>query len=318
MPRLVFSLILFSFLVAVLAADDTPADEPPPKFVIGGFIPSKTLSTVALLMYGASALINWIQFFLIGRGSFMLTLTIGMTAMAAGFAMRIIHAQTLDNTKVFIIMELLILLSPCAFLMVDYILLARLTATFDEQVTDRCLLVRQTRIVKFFVWSDIITFLLQGSGSSPNIGPKLAVSFTSRLMADFDFLSFCFFTIVLVTFGRRLSRHFPDIWAPPNTRPWSIFSRAPIDNWRVLYYVMCATCVGIIIRSIFRIAEYLGGVTGYIWLHESLFYLFDALSLWISMSLFIFVWPVRCLNPHVHQGLPMTSHAPHGGVRAAM
>jgi hypothetical protein len=27
-------------------------------------------------------------------------------AMAAGFAMRIIHAQTLDNTKVFIIMEL--------------------------------------------------------------------------------------------------------------------------------------------------------------------------------------------------------------------
>jgi hypothetical protein len=46
----------------------------------------------------------------------------------------------------------------------DYILLARLATTFDEQVTQRCLLVRHTRIVKFFVWSDAITFFLQASG----------------------------------------------------------------------------------------------------------------------------------------------------------
>lgn len=41
-------------------------------------------------------------------------------------------------------------------------LLARLSATFDREVSDRCLLIRSSRIVKIFVWSDFCTFGLQG------------------------------------------------------------------------------------------------------------------------------------------------------------
>ncbi|KAJ7289714.1 RTA1 like protein-domain-containing protein [Mycena rebaudengoi] len=314
MSRLLCSLTLFSFLLAVLAAGDTPTDgEPvPAKFAIGGFVPSKSLSTVALFMYGASALINWIQFFLIGRKPFMLTLTIGMTTMTAGFVVRLIDAETLDDKGIYIIMQLLILLSPCAFLATDYVLLARLAATFDEQVTKRCLLVRQTRIVKFFVWSDVITFLLQAAGGSLTIGKNKKMADLGNTLAIIglvlQLLSFCFFIVVLVIFGWRLSRNFPNIWAPQKPRPWSIFSAAPIDDWRVLFYAICATCIGIVIRSIFRIAEYVGGHDGYISTHESLFYLLDALPLWICMGLFIFVWPVRCLNGHPGQTeLPLTS-----------
>jgi hypothetical protein len=114
------------------------------------------------------------------------------------------------------------------------------------------------------------------------------------------------------------SRHFPAVWKQQEFRFFSIFSR-PIEDWRVLFYVICATCVAIIIRSIFRIAEYGGGyascpiysmnrhtdhwvhnnrATGYIAQHEVYFYLFDALLLYIAMGLFIVVWPVRCLNAH--------------------
>ncbi|KAJ7248819.1 RTA1 like protein-domain-containing protein [Mycena rebaudengoi] len=283
MPRLFFSLALLSYLVTVLAAGGdglTDGEPAPAKFPIGGFVPSKSLSTVALVMYGASALINWIQFFVIGRKSFMLTLIIGMTTMTAGFV-------------------------PCAFLATDYILLARLAATFGEQVTKRCLLVRQTRIVKFFVWSDVVTFLPQAAGGAISIGKN---GKTADLGNTLALVSFCFFTVVLIVFGRRLSQDFPDIWAPQKPRPWSFFSPAPIDNWRVLFYAICGTCVGITIRSIFRIAEYVGGHDGYIRGHESLFYLFDALPLWICMGLFIFVWPVRCLSAHPWLSeLPMTS-----------
>ena len=43
-------------------------------------------------------------------------------------------------------------------------LLVRLARTLDEKARRRCLPLRPTRIVKLFVGSDIITFLLQGCG----------------------------------------------------------------------------------------------------------------------------------------------------------
>ena len=63
-----------------------------------------------------------------------------------------------------ILLRLTIITQPCFFLATDYMILSHLTRTFDEEVVDRCLVVRQSRIVKIFVWSDVTTFLLQGSG----------------------------------------------------------------------------------------------------------------------------------------------------------
>ncbi|KAJ7259718.1 RTA1 like protein-domain-containing protein, partial [Mycena rebaudengoi] len=262
-----------------------------------GFVPSKSLSAVALVLYSTNALINWIQIFLIGRRPFMLTLTIGMTTMAVGFAVRIIHAGTLHNLGIYILIRWCGL-SPLTYSSTNYILLARLATTFDEQVTQRCLLVRHTRIVKFFVWSDAITFFLQASGGglTATKNQKTADLGNTMIGLSVQLASFLFFTVVLIVFG----------WRP---RPWLIFSRAPIDDWRMLFYVICATCVGIIMRSIFRIAEYAGGYSGYIAEHESFFYVFDVLPLWICMGLYIFVWPVRCLNRHSRQmELPLTPH----------
>jgi hypothetical protein len=42
-------------------------------------------------------------------------------------------------------------------------------------------------------------------------------------------------------------------------KPLKIFSREPIYDWRILVGILCATCVGILMRSLFRIAEYAGG-----------------------------------------------------------
>jgi hypothetical protein len=45
-------------------------------------------------------------------------------------------------------------------------LLARLIETFDKDVSDRCLVIRSSRIVKLFIWSDFITLSLQSTGAS--------------------------------------------------------------------------------------------------------------------------------------------------------
>lgn len=43
-------------------------------------------------------------------------------------------------------------------------LLSDLAKSFDDDVANRCLLIRHSRITKIFVWSDVFTFLLQSGG----------------------------------------------------------------------------------------------------------------------------------------------------------
>lgn len=67
-------------------------------------------------------------------------------------------------------------------------LLSHLARCFDEEVANRCLLIRHSRITKFFVWSDVFTFFLQSSGGGltamknsnlANLGTKVRIGLWS-------------------------------------------------------------------------------------------------------------------------------------------
>ena len=92
-----------------------------------------------------------------------------------------------------------ILLSPCLFLATNYMILSHLARIFPQEVVERSLIVRQSRIVKIFVWSDVTTFLLQSSGGGltamknvnlANIGNKVCrVVLSSIALVDARFRS---------------------------------------------------------------------------------------------------------------------------------
>ncbi|KAJ7212163.1 RTA1 like protein-domain-containing protein [Mycena pura] len=296
----------FAIVFAAGAGNSTSDGTDLSDRIIGGFIPKKTPAFIAIILYGASAIVHWTQFFLVTpRRPFILTLTLGMTAMATGFILRVIFSDDPTSLGKYIAMDL-----PCLFLATDYMTFSRLVATFDTEVSDRCLLIRTSRIVKIFVWSDVSTFLLQSTGgaltsshnvSSANLGNKIAM-----IGLILQAASFLLFTVILVVFRFRVLNHFPKVWRPNNTlghRPFKLFSTEPIDDRRIVFYVTGATCVGILVRSVFRVAEFAGGYTGTIATHEGYFYLFDALPLWISMTLYCFVWPIRALNTHSEQSI---------------
>lgn len=52
----------------------------------------------------------------------------------------------------------------------------------------------------------------------------------------------------------------------------------PVAEWRILYFTVCLTCIGFLMRSGFRIAEFKDGYSGYLYTHEGYFYGFDAVS----------------------------------------
>ncbi|KAJ7614828.1 RTA1 like protein-domain-containing protein [Roridomyces roridus] len=297
---------IFFFLSLLIAS--TRADDNTDSKSIAGYIPSNTLTGIALAAYSLSAIILWIHWFKYGRQRYMLTLTLGMTSMAIGFVLRIaVHAQP-NSLGVFTIMDLFILLSPCAFVAVDYVLLAELASSFDDEVVEKTMFIRPSRIVRIFVWSDVATFLLQGGGggltasnnpSTANIGKTVVIIGLVLQLASFGL-----FALTLVRFALRIRSQFPELWNTTSTSK-SFVGGA---DWRVLFYTICVTCIGITIRFGFRIVEFAGGFHGPVFSHEAYFYSLDSLPLWIVMSLFCVIWPPRFIHPRVRDkaAIPMT------------
>ncbi|CAK5277262.1 unnamed protein product [Mycena citricolor] len=294
-------LTLASSVLAAGISSDTP---------IGGWVPSKSLSIAGALLYALSAIVLWTQYFLVRpRHRFMLTLTIGMSVMTVGFLIRHTYASPPYTLGKYIAWNMFILLSPCLFLGTDYMLLSTLAATFSPDVVSRCLGMPATRVIKIFVWSDVMTFLLQngGGGLTASRNPSLGKLGTNIALVGLilQAISFVLFTFLLLTFAYRVSKYYPHIWRPENVEPFKIFSTRPAGDWRILVYIMSFTCVGILTRSVFRIIDYASGYNGYVATHEAFFYLLDAFALWVTMSLYCIAWPTRFLHAHGPRDVPL-------------
>jgi hypothetical protein len=105
------------------------------------------------------------QTFLIFKygAKWMSAMTIGLYCFAIGIGCRFgLHYQP-QSKGIYIVEYLFVVLSPCAFIAADYVLLGRLAAYLES---GHHLLIRPRRIVLFFVMSDVTTFLIQAGGGS--------------------------------------------------------------------------------------------------------------------------------------------------------
>ncbi|KAF5384013.1 hypothetical protein D9757_006917 [Collybiopsis confluens] len=269
---------------------------------LGGFIMKVWPAVLAAVLYAISGGLHWTHLFRVGR-RLLLTLTIGMTCMTLGLLLKIAMSQSPHSLGLYILQQLFTLLSPCAFLATDYMLLSRLANSLGRDIADDCLLIPSRRITKLFVWSDVITFWIQAAGGGLSVQQSLSKMGTDIAMAGLilQLISFGLFALLLIVFGFRIRSRYPRAW---NVRgkSESLFSvmgplrTSTIYNWKLLYYTMCLTCIGILIRSSFRIAEFAGGYNGFLSTHEGYFYLLDALPLWVAMTLYVFLWPARFNN----------------------
>ncbi|KAJ6461190.1 RTA1 like protein-domain-containing protein [Mycena vitilis] len=269
------------------------------------FVPAVTPALVGLVLYALSGVVHWIQFFRMGK-PFMLALAIGMITMAVGFAVRILVHSSSTSLGLNIATTLLILLSPCLYLALDYMILGRLAVLFGPEVSKKAMLIAPTRIATIFVWSDVGTFLIQAVGGAMSTSSNInTIDLGNTIVIvglGIQLASFGLFTTLVIFFGLRVRKHFPHVWHATGSKAFAPFSSAPVADWHLLYYTLCLSCVSILIRSIFRMAEFIQGHKGYISTHEAFFYCFDALPLWIAMTLYCAVWPPRFLHPRKPTG----------------
>lgn len=199
----------------------------------------------------------------------------------------------------YIMQTLCLLLAPALLAASIYMLLGRIILVLHAESHS---ILKKKWLTKIFVTGDVMSFLLQGTGmcsgdnrnmkqNSLTIYPGGGIQSSGSLdgmktgeriiiMGLFvQIIFFGFFIIVAGLFDRKL-RKYPIPRAFDREIPWR-------KHLNILY----ATSLLILVRSLFRLVEYIQGNKGYLLRHEVYLYVFDSLLIFIAMVIFNIVHP---------------------------
>ncbi|KAH9977784.1 RTA1-like protein [Lactifluus volemus] len=267
-----------------------PKDDPNDSL---GYIASNTLTAIAFSSTLTVALVQTFSLLKWG-GWWMACMTIGAYTFALGIAFRFAMHIKPDSQGIYIVEYLFVILSPCAFIASDYILLGRLARYLES---GKHLLISPNRITITFVISDVTTFLIQVLGGAISVGAKTIKGETmgSRIFLGAlitQLISFLIFTAIFLRFMHHMRKFERDAWTHRENK-WH-------NDWRVLAGALGVSCIGIIIRSFYRVVELSQGFRGPIAQNEALFYGLDTLPLFIAISVYVPFWPGRFIPERSH------------------
>lgn len=252
------------------------------------YIASNALTATAMALVLAIALPHtWFTWRVGGR--FMLAMVIAEYTYALGIASRFgLHLHP-DSNGIYIVQYLFVTLSPCGFIAAEYVLLGRMAKWLGG---DRHLLIRPQRITLAFVLSDVTTFLIQAAGGSVSASahkdPQMARTGSRIFLVGLilQLISFACFMAVYFRFTWRMWKLEPEICKRDAHLPW-------YNDWRALCAAMWISCIGVLVRCVFRTVELSEGFQGHLTTTESYFYALDVLPLLIALVIYIPFWPGR-------------------------
>lgn len=176
------------------------------------------------------------------------------------------------------IQNVFILLGPALFAASIYMCLSRIIRGVHG---DHHSLLKPSRLTKTFVTGDVLSFVVQGgaaglmvSGDNAKTGEGIIIG---GLMIQV--IMFGLFAVTAVIFQRRIERN-PTPESSSSTVPWK-------KSMRMLYIVSAL----IMVRSIFRVAEYAMGNDGYLLKQEWTMYVFDSVLMWAVMVVYYLWFP---------------------------
>ncbi|KAF5715319.1 Rtm1p [Fusarium mundagurra] len=218
------------------------------------------------------------------RAWYFIPFTIGGAFETIGYAARIVSHNDKESVPAYIIQAILILVAPALFAASIYMILGRIIISLRAQQLS---LIPVRWLTKAFVCGDIVSFSLQAAGGGIQASGTIeAYDRGEKIILAGLFVQivvFGFFVITAGLFHMKCLKN-PTLAARENAFPWKL-------DLNVLYTVS----IIILVRSIFRVVEYLQGNDGYLISHEIFLYMFDAVLMAIVMVTFL-VWYVDHLQ----------------------
>lgn len=208
----------------------------------------------------------------------MLPFLLGGVFEIVGYIGRILSKSDTEALGPYIMQSILLLVAPALYTATLYMSLGRLIARLECQ---KYSIIPLRFLTKIFVFGDVLSFLMQASGggimssgteSSMNTGENIIIG---GLIVQLLF--FGMFVVVASIFHYRVSRR-PNECAMITRNVPSQF-----NNWNSILIALFCCSILILIRSIFRLIEYVQGNDGYLISHEAFLYCFDATLMFLNM-----------------------------------
>jgi hypothetical protein len=184
----------------------------------------------------------------------------------------------------YVIQNMFILLPPALFAASIYMTLGRIIRSVRGEIYS---IIRVDWLTKLFILGDVLAFMVQGSaaglmvtGNNATLGERIVVA---GLLIQV--IMFGLFAVTAIIFHVRFQRYSVGAIAYGEEIPWK-------QSLIILYAVSAL----IMVRSIFRVAEYVMGQDGYPLNNEWTLYVFDSVLMLVVMVIF-FIWYPSRLRP---------------------
>ncbi|KAH8782680.1 RTA1 like protein-domain-containing protein [Diaporthe sp. PMI_573] len=252
-------------------------------FKLYRYTPSLPAAIVGVVVFATLTALHTGRLFK-ARAFYFTAFTIGGIFQTIGYAGRIWSHYDQFSVGGFATQAILILIAPALFAASIYMILGRIIRTVKGEHLS---LIPVQWVTRLFVTGDVIAFTLQaGGGGIQAAGTLELFNIGEKIIIAGLFVQICifgFFVVTSVLFHVRLVKS-----------PTSIVTAGEIP-WKRYLIVLYITSGIILVRSIFRVVEYLQGNSGYLISHEIFLYMFDALLMALTMAIFV-IWYVEHLD----------------------
>lgn len=256
------------------------------KYVLYHYKPSFLAATAAMVLFANTTLFHLWQIYK-HKTWYFIPFIIGGIFEIGGYTGRMISSRQSPDWQVwpYVMQSLLLLLAPALLAASIYMILGRIITLTDG---DSRSMIKRRWITKIFVAGDIISFLGQsaGGGILANAKTDSQVTLGERAITGGLIAQLLFFGVFIIVAGNfhfRMARK-------PTSRSLSLGL-----EWQTYLLVLYFASILIMVRSVFRVVEYIQGSDGSLLRHEMYLYLFDAALMFITMLLFNFAHPSKAI-----------------------
>ncbi|KAG9231458.1 RTA-like protein [Amylocarpus encephaloides] len=230
------------------------------KFSIWAYSPSIPAAAIFAVLFAGTTGFHGFQAFK-KRSLFFIPFIIGGIFEAVGYVGRIIAHNNQTSIGIYIMQTLLLLVAPALYAASVYMTLGRIMLhTRGEHLSP----IKRTLLTKIFVIGDVFSFLVQSGGGglmaqekSQNLGKNIVL-----IGLVLQILFFGLFIVTSLLFHVRLQKN-----------PTAQSVDAP---WKKYMFSLYFASILILIRSLFRVAEFQGGHDGPLMKKEVYLYIFDS------------------------------------------
>ncbi|KAL2816985.1 RTA1 like protein-domain-containing protein [Aspergillus granulosus] len=247
---------------------------------IYGYEPSIPAGVIFILLFGATTAYHGWQLFR-AKALYFIPFFIGGIFQIVGYLMRCLSNGNTDSTALYALQTVLILLAPALYAASIYMVLGRLIVFLSAEHHS---IVRVNWMTKIFVAGDVISFVMQAgagglmSGDDPDmrtLGENLTI-----VALIIQVLFFTFFLVTSIIVHLRIKKS-PTAASREAIIHWT--GNLLAKNWVTLLIALYTVSALILIRSVFRLVEFIDGYGGFLMTHEAFIYIFDTLPMFVVM-----------------------------------